>query len=181
MCIPQQRHLPRPRVKSSRNRSPSRLQSRNLSSSSRLRLPRFDQLSVSTFQSKVSKKRIIWSTLGENDHINNIHLPGSDRTFNHTRHTSPVVQPTALSSMPEEAGLNLNFGGSPYHLSAEITDYGNVNVGCRLDGVERGHFEPTSAPHTGEQKRKNLAEDLLSPRIVHQHPQFLANVSIQSG
>ena len=83
--------------------------------------------------------------------------------------------------MPEEAGLNLNLAGSPYHLSAaEISDYG-VNGGCRLEGVERGHFEPTSAPHTGEQKRKNIAEDLLSPRIVHQHPQFLANVSIQSG
>ena len=75
--------------------------------------------------------------------------------------------------MPEEAGLNLNLGGSPYHLSAEITDYG-VNGGCCLDGVER-------APHTGEQMLKNIAEDMLSPRIIHQHPQFLANVSIQSG
>ena len=76
--------------------------------------------------------------------------------------------------MPEELPLNLNLAGSPYHLSAaEITDYG-VNGGCCLDGVER-------APHTGEQKSKNIAEDMLSPRIIHQHPQFLANVSIQSG
>ena len=65
--IPQQR--PRPRVKPSRDRSPPWLQSRNLSSSSRLRLPRYDRLSISTSSTKVSdthtQKRIIWSTLGE--------------------------------------------------------------------------------------------------------------------
>ena len=85
-CIPQQRHLPRSRVKPSRDRSPSRLQSRNLSSSSRLRLPRFDQLSVSTFQSKVS-----------DTHTKTYNLVHAGRTRPHQQHPSSRFRPNVQS------------------------------------------------------------------------------------
>ena len=99
--IPQQR--PRPRVKPSRDRSPPWLQSRNLSSSSRLRLPRFDQLSVSTFQSKVSQKRIIWSTLGENDHHNQQH-PSSRFRPNVQSHTTHLTSGSAHGALLDAGG-----------------------------------------------------------------------------
>ena len=86
MCIPQQRHLPRPRVKSSRDRSPSRLQSRNLSSSSRLRLSRYEQLSISTSSTKVSDR-----------HTKTYNLVHAGRTRPHQHHPSSRFRPNVQS------------------------------------------------------------------------------------
>ena len=73
---------------------------------------------------------------------------------------------------------NLNMGGSPYH------NHNNEDDDCqRIDGIKTRHYGPSSerCDPSLEPNLRQPAEDLFSPRIVHQHPQFLASVSIQSG
>ena len=86
--------------------------------------------------------------------------------------------------MPEEGTFNnINTGGSPYHLARHERANHNINgdggdcqIG-KMSGIERRHYNPM----TQQTSSRQPAEDLFSPRIVEQHPQFLASVSIQSG